>query len=50
VHRCTRRLAALFLLLGIVLLPLRELAATVPMVITYDVAVRPTATVRVEIR
>lgn len=38
------RLAALLLLLGIMLSPLRAVAATLPTLIAYDVAVRSTAT------
>jgi len=40
------KLAALFLLLGIVLSPLRA-AAAIPMLIAYDAAVLPTATTRI---
>jgi hypothetical protein len=40
----------LLVLMGVVLLPLRAVAATVPMLIAYDGVVRPTATVRVEAR
>jgi hypothetical protein len=41
----TRRLlAALFLVVGIVLSPLRAAAATIPVLFAYDAAVRPTAT------
>jgi len=39
-----RLLAALFLLVGIVLLPLHAVAATIPTIIAYDVAVRSTGT------
>lgn len=39
-----RLLAALFLLVGVVLLPLHEAAAAIPRIIAYDVAVRSTAT------
>ena len=39
-----RHLAALLLLLGGVLLPLRAVAATIPTFIVYDGAVRSTAT------
>ena len=42
------RLAALVVLLGIVLLPVRAVAATIPVLIAYDAPVRPTATTRVE--
>jgi hypothetical protein len=42
------RIAALIVLLGIVLSPLRALAATIPMFIAYDAAVRSTATVGIE--
>jgi len=39
-----RFLAALLLVVGIVLSPLRAVAMTIPMFIAYDAAVRPTAT------
>jgi hypothetical protein len=44
----TRVLAALLLLVGIVLLPLRATAATIPMLIAYDMAAWSTATMQVE--
>ena len=42
------RLAAAFVIVGIILSPMRAAAATVPMLIAYDVAVPPMATLRVE--
>ena len=42
------RLATLVLVVGVVLSPLREAAATVPMLIAYDVAAWPTATMQAE--
>ena len=44
------KLAAIFLLVGIVLSPLRAAAATIPMLFAYDETVRATTTVRVETR
>jgi hypothetical protein len=44
------RLAALVFIVGIVLLPLRAVAATLPTMIAYDVAVRSTATTTLEKR
>ena len=41
--RTVRALAALLLLVGVVVFPLRAAAATIPMPIAYDAAVRPTA-------
>lgn len=38
-----RLFAALFVLVGIVVSPLRAVAATIPMLIAYDAEVRPTA-------
>jgi hypothetical protein len=44
----SRYLAPLLLVLGIVLSPLRAVAATIPVLIAYDATVRPIATARVE--
>jgi hypothetical protein len=42
------RLAALLLVVGVVLSPLRAVAATIPTLMTYDASILPTATIRVE--